>query len=342
MEIRLPKALVLPVNAADPSRTGHVRRQAAALGSSLDFTEVEQGEFAIIVTEAAANIAAHGGEGEILLIPWRFSNTVGVDVLAIDKGQGMPDIGRALEDGYSTGGTAGEGLGAISRLASTLQIYSAPGHGTVLFARVVSGKPTTEISDDPPLGSISVAVAGETECGDAWAADYTRNRSLYLVADGLGHGPLAAEAAREAVRVFHEAPHLAPERILADIHHALVKTRGAAVSIAEISHDEAVVNFAGVGNVAGAILDGGKTRSMVSMNGTLGHTIGRVQAFRYPWSKNSTLLMHSDGLASRWNLDQYSGLASRHPALIAGVLYRDFSRKRDDVTILVSRIQGND
>jgi hypothetical protein len=77
---------------------------------------------------------------------------------------------------------------------------------------------------------------------------------------------------------------------------------------------------------------------MVSMNGTLGHSVGRIQHFSYPWGKTSALIMHSDGLATRWNMDQYPGLAARHPALLAGVLYRDFCRRRDDVTILVSRV----
>ena len=179
---------------------------------------------------------------------------------------------------------------------------------------------------------------GETRCGDAWSVHFAPNRSLYIVADGLGHGPAAADAAREAIRVFEEAPHLPPVRILSDAHLALAKTRGAAVSIAEVLHDRAIVNFAGVGNVAGAIYAGGKTRSMVSMNGTLGHSIGRIQDFSYAWEKNSTLIMHSDGLATRWSIDQYPGLGGRHPALLAGVLYRDFCRRRDDVTVLVSRI----
>jgi hypothetical protein len=74
------------------------------------------------------------------------------------------------------------------------------------------------------------------------------------------------------------------------------------------------------------------------MNGTLGHSIGRIQSFAYPWQKTSALIMHSDGLATRWSLDQYPGLATRHPALLAGVLYRDFSRRRDDVTVLISRV----
>jgi anti-sigma regulatory factor (Ser/Thr protein kinase) len=335
----LPPSVAVAITEADSSQVGHARRQALALANRMGFGELRQGQLAIVVTEAAANIAAHAGRGELLLVPWRFRGDAGIDVLALDNGKGIPDIGRSLQDGYSTAGTAGQGLGAISRLAAALQIYSTSGGGAALLARIVRESATAnQSSSDYAVGAVSVAMSGETQCGDAWSVHFAPNRSIYIVADGLGHGPLAAEAAREAIRVFQEAPHLPPVRILADAHLALAKTRGAAVSIAEVLHDRAVVNYAGVGNIAGSIYDNGKTRSMVSMNGTLGHSIGRIQDFSYSWEKGSSLIMHSDGLATRWSMDQYPGLAGRHPALLAGVLYRDFCRKRDDVTILISRI----
>ena len=187
-------------------------------------------------------------------------------------------------------------------------------------------------------GAITVAVAGESVCGDAWSSRLTPEGSVYIVADGLGHGPLASDAAREAVRVFEEASDGPPERILREIHGALAKTRGAAVSIAEILYDRGSVNYAGAGNIAAAVWSNGKSRSTVSMNGTVGHSVAKIQSFSYPWEPNSLLIMHSDGLGSN-GLDQYPGLAQRHPALIAAVLYRDFSRKRDDATIVVSRRQ---
>ncbi len=340
----LPPSVAVPISLADSSQVGHARRQALALANLMDFGEVRQGQLAIIVNEAAANIAAHAERGELLLVPWRFRDDAGIDVLALDNGKGIADVGQSLENGYSTAGSAGQGLGAMSRLATNLQIYSSSGAsssggGTALLARVVRESPTAaQSSSDYAVGAVSLAMSGETQCGDAWSVHFAPNRSIYIVADGLGHGPSAAEAAREAVRVFQEAPHLSPVRILTDAHLALAKTRGAAVSIAEILHDEAVVHYAGVGNIAGAIYDGAKTRNMVSMNGTLGHSVARIQHFSYSWEKTSALIMHSDGLATRWSLDQYPGLAARHPALLAGVLYRDFCRRRDDVTILISRI----
>ncbi|AEU38255.1 Stage II sporulation protein E [Granulicella mallensis MP5ACTX8] len=339
MEVTLPGSVVVPITAADASQTGHARRRALALANAIGFSELRQGQLGIIVTEAAGNIAAHAGRGELVLCPWQFENVAGMDVLAIDSGTGIADVGRSLEDGFSTAGTLGQGLGAISRLATAFQIYSVPGHGTVLFARIANeSQSAARIAADYALGVVCLPITGETACGDAWDAAHTPGRSIYIVADGLGHGPAAAEASQEAIRIFRETSHLTPERILADAHGALAKTRGAAVSIAEVLYDKGIVNYAGVGNVAGSIYSGGQSRSMVSMNGTLGHSIGRIQSFSYPWEKNSALLLHSDGIATRWSMEQYPGLASRHPALIAGVLYRDYCRKRDDATILISRI----
>ncbi len=59
--------------------------------------------------------------------------------------------------------------------------------------------------------------------------------------------------------------------------------------------------------------------------------------FTYPWDSCSLLLMHSDGLQTQWSFDSYPGLLERHPSLIAGVLYRDYARGRDDVTVVVAQ-----
>ncbi len=59
--------------------------------------------------------------------------------------------------------------------------------------------------------------------------------------------------------------------------------------------------------------------------------------FGYAFPADALLVMHSDGLGSRWTLEAYPGLVRRHPALIAGILYRDFKRGRDDVSVVVAR-----
>jgi anti-sigma regulatory factor (Ser/Thr protein kinase) len=329
---------LIPISSSDTSQVGQARRRAVAIAAALGFGEVRLGELSIIVTEAANNIAAHANEGQLIVSPWSLEGQAGVDIFAIDKGRGILDIHQACEDGFSTGGTAGQGLGAVSRLAGQFQVSSAPNSGTILFARVYRdlAKPDVAIKDSS-LGAISIPIAGETACGDAWSASFDGSRSVYLMADGLGHGPFASEAAREAVRIFQDIPDRAPEFILKEIHRSLTKTRGAAVSIAEILHDQGTLNYAGAGNISCVVYSAGKTKSCVSMNGTVGHSVAKFQQFSYPWENNATLILHSDGLTTRWNLDQYPGLASRHPAVIAALLYRDFVRGRDDVTVLVTR-----
>lgn len=329
----------IPISSSNSGQIGDARRIASSIAASMEFDELRSGQLAIIVTEAARNIAVHAGGGEIILSPWIYGALVGIDVFALDRGQGIKDIALSLEDGYSTAGTPGNGLGAMSRLAGTFQIYASPGAGTAVFARVLRTASLEERGlNSYAMSTISLPIVGETLCGDSWSAIQLPGRSVYIVADGLGHGLLAAEAATEAIRIFHQAASKTAEEMMREIHDALIKTRGAAVSIAEILPEKGILNFIGVGNVVAAICTGGKCRSLVSMNGIVGNALGRLQQFSYPWEPGSTLIMHSDGLGTRWNMEQYPGLAARHPALIAGVLYRDFSRRRDDATILVSRI----
>jgi hypothetical protein len=125
------------------------------------------------------------------------------------------------------------------------------------------------------------------------------------------------------------------------LHGALRSTRGAAVALAVVDLRSQTLRFVGVGNLAGYIFSGEESRSLVSHNGTVGHSLHKVQEFGYPFPPGSLLVMHSDGLATRWQLNAYAGLVSHHPSLIAGVLYRDFNRGRDDVTVLAARASTN-
>jgi hypothetical protein len=97
------------------------------------------------------------------------------------------------------------------------------------------------------------------------------------------------------------------------------------------------VRYAGVGNIATTLWAPGETRSLVSHNGIVGHEMRKVQVFEYPLPPQGMLVMHSDGVSTRWQLEKYPGLALRDPAVVAAVLYRDFCRGRDDATVVVAR-----
>jgi hypothetical protein len=127
-------------------------------------------------------------------------------------------------------------------------------------------------------------------------------------------------------------------QLLEECHLAMRATRGAAVAAARIDAGTSQGTFAGVGNIVARVLEDDSQRSLVSHNGTVGHNVRRVQEFGFSFGPGATLVMHSDGMDTRWNLaTDYPGLAARHPGLIAGVLYRDHDRERDDVTICVLR-----
>src|SRR5262249_15768002 len=150
----------------------------------------------------------------------------GIEVLALDRGPGMADVGRCRRDGFSTAGTPGTGLGAIARLSAVAGGYSPPPGGTAGPAPPGGGGGPRRAG---PRGGGGVEVGG-----DAWAVTSEGGRALLLVADGLGHGPLAAEASRAAARVFRENPGLGPAGVLQAAHQALRGTRGAAVAVAEL------------------------------------------------------------------------------------------------------------
>jgi hypothetical protein len=131
---------------------------------------------------------------------------------------------------------------------------------------------------------------------------------------------------------------LAPLALIEYCHHALRGTRGAAVAVARIDRVRRNVTFAGVGNIAAQIYSGAKlSQHLVSVNGTAGHQMNRLHEFSYPWPDDGMLILHSDGLATATSAEGRPGLALRDPALIAGVLYRDFSRGKDDSTVVVAK-----
>jgi anti-sigma regulatory factor (Ser/Thr protein kinase) len=322
-----------PVN--EQSHPGEARRWAVRLATDVGLDQDDAGRVAIIVTELAQNLVKHARGGELLMRGMANGELRGFEVISLDKGEGM-DVSVTMADGFSTAGTPGTGLGAIRRQSDQFDIFTAPRQGTALLSRVWSGR-KTPVSTSMETGAVCVPVKGERECGDLWQALDYGGRFIATVVDGLGHGTGAAEAAEEAVRIFQANAAYSPCSILERAHDALKKTRGAAMSIVEYSHGKSSLRFAGIGNVSSALLASEKTQSMVSHNGTLGAQFRRCQEFEYPFASAATLVMHSDGLTTNWDTKQYRGISRRDPTLTAALLYRDFSRGRDDVTVLVVR-----
>ncbi len=315
----------------DASHVGECRRTALRLAESHGFAEALAGRVAIVATEMGNNLIRHAGRGELLIQALHDGAEVTVELVAIDRGPGM-DVNACMRDGYSTVGTPGTGLGAISRLSTLFDVYSLIDRGTVVVSRIAN----QASAGSPEFGAICLAVAGEIECGDTWRIAERGDAMAILVADGLGHGSLAATASRAAAAAFIERPFDPPSEIMQRLHTALSGGRGAAAACAALKPESARVTYAGIGNIAGCVLSAERSRGMVSHNGILGVQLLRRQEFEYDYPEASRVVMHSDGMSARWSIDSYPGLAARHAAVIAAVLYRDHARDRDDVTVVVT------
>jgi anti-sigma regulatory factor (Ser/Thr protein kinase) len=320
------------VTVSEASQVAEARREAVNCATRLGFSSSDNGRVGIAATELATNLIKHGGGGQLVVSA---GSVASVDLIAVDKGPGMIDWRKCLRDGYSTTSSPGTGLGAIMRASADFDVYSKPGKGTTVFSRVTRAGSRPGAAGRR-VGAISVPFPGETECGDQWGVHVGERGTLrLLVADGLGHGALAADASRAALDLFELNTHERTSEMLARIHSGLKATRGAAAAVVEIDETRGLVSYCGVGNISGIIVTESGTRHMVSHNGTLGLEARKIQEFSYPWSPASVMLVHSDGVGSHWRLEDYPGLAMRHPALLAATLYRDYRRERDDCTIVV-------
>ncbi len=326
----------LRVDVTETSQVGEARRMAVSLAQDLGFNEIETSKAAIVASEMASNLARYAQLGEILLRPLDDENRRGLELLALDKGPGISDIAESMRDGFSSNGGAGIGLGAIARQSGAFDIFSVPGKGTALLSQVWSGPAGTDL-----LGAVCLPAAGQIVAGDAWAAHIHGQFRRILVVDGLGHGEQAGEAAQAAIRLFNNHPDASLTGFMELAHAALQPTRGAVMAVAEVDPSDHTLRFCGVGNIFGMIYSEGQSHGLVSYEGIVGHNASRFREFTYPYqaAANPLLILHSDGLGTRWDLNLYPGLVRRHPALVAGVLYRDFKRPIDDVTVLVSRLE---
>lgn len=329
------------VRVDEPSAVGSARRAVEQLARQLGAADVRVAEIGLAVTEIASNVQRHGGGGAMLLRAVRAADNGEIEVVAVDSGPGIADMSAALRDHSSTVGTLGIGMGAIARMAHSLEIATTPERGTVLVARfnLRGRRPATPGPPPDDAAGITRALAGEDVCGDAYATRPHGRGLTLMVADGSGHGPLAASASSAAVRAFldHDRAADPPAEVLGRVHGALSGTRGAAVAVAEVDPDAEIVRFAGVGNIAGAVLHEGGKRSMVSLGGVAGFRSPTIRTFEYAYPPGAVVVMHSDGVRSRWSEADVRGLVGRAPLLLAATLLRDAGIRHDDACVLVGR-----
>ena len=324
---------MISISMTDRSQTADARRRARAAAFDLGLGEAAAERAALIATEAATNLERHAISGEILLIPHPHPQFPTLDLVSIDHGPGIESLSTCLEDGFSTAGGAGHGLGSIQRQSDRFDIFSTPGKGTIVVATI--GKPPQR--DLYQIEGLCSPKPGEARSGDGWTSLALADATVLMVCDGLGHGPKAAKAARAAEQAFTAAGSTDLEATIHKLDEDLRPTRGAAVALAALPVTGASLEFLGVGNISGYLRSGSREQRTVSFEGVIGRGDFRVRRMSYEVEDPFLAVFATDGLATRWDLSHYRGLIGREPITIAAVLYRDFRRIRDDCTVVVAR-----
>jgi serine/threonine-protein kinase RsbT len=122
--------VVVPIRSSADIVTA--RQQGRSLASELGFSVGDLTIIATAISEVARNILEYAQEGEIGLSLVRTGSRVGMCVAARDAGPGIADVGRAMQDGYSTHKGLGLGLPGVRRLMDDFEIASEVGNGTVV------------------------------------------------------------------------------------------------------------------------------------------------------------------------------------------------------------------
>ncbi|GHH86374.1 hypothetical protein GCM10018793_58010 [Streptomyces sulfonofaciens] len=353
-------SLVWDIPVHDSTRVRDVRVAAEAAGTRVRLGPDRTAVAALVATELATNLLKHGGGGRVVINLVDGAPAPGgargpsVQLVSLDHGPGIADVAQALRDGYSTAAASlGAGLGTCRRVSDAFDLHSVRGRGTVATARVdpeptASGalahrsapEPGAGSGPDPYAGGINVPLARAEHSGDAWTCVRADTQVTLMLADGLGHGPKAAQASTAAVEELRRTAHLPPADLMRRLHKALRPTRGAAVAVAQLDLVSGQLRFAGIGNVSARLRTGGAWQALVSHPGIVGaHFPATVPVRQVAWPQDGLLVLHSDGLPSLWTPPEDPYLLARSPAVVAAAILRDASSAarplRDDTSVAV-------
>jgi len=126
----VPDELLVPI--ASDVDVVTARQQGRSVAANAGFSSGDQTVIAAAISELARNILMYARRGEIALKLITNGDRQGVVIVARDQGPGIPDVGRALQDGYSTSGGLGLGLPGARRLMDEFDVSSVVGKGTTV------------------------------------------------------------------------------------------------------------------------------------------------------------------------------------------------------------------
>jgi anti-sigma regulatory factor (Ser/Thr protein kinase) len=336
---------------ADRSDLVDARKAARRVAAAVGFGDAALEEIVLVVCELGSNLVEHAGGGDLTLTPIEERNRVGLQIESTDSGPGIRDAEEAIGDGYSTTGSLGYGLGTVNRLMDELEIASGAGAspdgrtrlsgrtspGTHIVAqRWLRPHPSPRVGRCPlDLGVATRPHPGMRLNGDAFVIKHAEGVALAAVIDGLGHGQYAHRAALKAREYVERHMEQDLTRLFRGVGRACRGTRGVVMAVARFQWSQGRLTFGSIGDIAARVFGSPEPVHFRIRRGILGSQAPQPVVTSHPWDPAGVLVLHSDGLSSRWRWSDFPGLVSRPATEAARHLLNRLAKDNDDATVVV-------
>lgn len=312
-------------------------RTAREMVMALGFSAVQGEEIVLVVSELATNLLQHATSGTIVLMPVEEGDRHGIQVESIDQGPGIPDIELAITDGFSTAGNLGNGLGSINRLMDEFEITSQVRENSGTHIRCKRWRRDYRVAETTPLdvGVASRPYPGMNLNGDAYTIKRWEHFALVAVIDGLGHGQYAHRAARTAQDYINRHYDQPLPDLFRGVGRACRATRGVVMAIARFDNHRNTFTFASIGNIEARVIGSPAPVRFLIRRGIIGSNAPSPSITEHPWRSPYLLVLHTDGLMTHWQWDDFSQLVGSSATRIAQELLRKLAKDNDDATVVV-------
>jgi len=343
-----------------PKDVAIARQLAGIAAGQLFASPARRQETILIASELAQNHLAHATQNGMIRMSGMCLNGIPVITIAsLDEGPGIPNVEKALEDGFSTSGGLGIGLGTVKRLSNRLHICSmqfGPSpcprppvykNYTTIVSATIEEQPS-DIFNKPKGPSLHVSglvrpCPGQTQSGDTICLQDDGSFCRMALIDATGHGETAAIIARDAARLLEDLPlSHEPDQVIEALNAALSGSNGASVQVLSIDYRLKKILAVGVGNAACTIYSAGKGHIVVPRPGLVGnmHTPPGQHPIQMASindiAEDLLIVMHSDGVLHPPDLTDY--LSNRASAAIwSQILFQPKNTPMDDSSLAVLR-----
>lgn len=326
--------------ANDRSYFSLIKKEIRQLATETGLKAKRINELDLIVAEMTSNLYKYSTEGEILVGAFANAGNPYMEIISLDRGPGIANPARMIQDGVSTLNTLGHGLGSMKRLSDHFDIYSSLGWGTIVLSRVFNKPEKPVVQGNLIIRAIVVSKPGEQVSGDGFVIKRTEKYVKMMLADGLGHGPEANNAVCEAAAAFRIFPDYSPSQTLRFIHATIKKTRGAVINIVGYEFATKQWSSAGVGNISLRINGPVAVKNHLSYNGIVGHNIpATINDQAYPGDQFNQIMLCSDGIKTRIDLARYPQMYKYDISILAAAIYKDYGRKNDDMSVVIAKLK---